>query len=186
MAISLATSVFISPRVRLDQFFGVLVVHVGEFVVAGPQAFSRLPRPSARPRTLMKRSPVPSPPPGGCPWRACSRDRIVEPDPPLVLFRDRPCRPPPRSVPTKRAMAWPKLSRRLPGAGPVLLGLPDRGLPRIRGDGEGHCFQILARAVGLEQHRCGGTLLHGRSGRRLKRIPQLLLPASARRRNAST
>ena len=79
----------------------------------------------------------------------------------------------------------------LPGAGPVALlahRLPDRALARlIRGDGEGHqCFQIdFARAVGLEQHRCGVAepqpFLHGAlrdpearrdGGRRAARIGQ--------------
>ena len=189
-----------------DQLFGpVLVVHVGKFVVAGPQAFDlglllvrRLGRLRAHPPEARSGAPVHVEPClGPFPARLQFPRRdleavhgelvqeigIVEPDPPLVLFGEQiAIDPAARRLVSLDADEMrdggrgrnPVLGQQaldLPGAGPVALlahRLPDRALARlIRGDGEGHqCFQIdLARAVGLEQHRCGvaepQALLHG-------------------------
>ena len=128
---------------------------------------------------------------------------IVEPDPPLVFLGEQVAvDPAARRLVSLKADETrdggggrnPVLGQQaldLPGARPVALlahRLPDRVLARlIRGDGEGHQrFQIdLARAVGLEQHRCGVAepqpLLHGAfrdpeagrdGGRRAARIGQ--------------
>ena len=166
----------------LDQFFGpVLVVHVGECVVAGPQAFDLgllLVRRLGRLRT--------HPPEGGSGAPVHVEPRLG-PFPARLQFPRRDL----EAVNGELVQEIGIVELDLPGAGPVALlahRLPDRGLPRmIRGDGEGHqCFQIdLARAVGLEQHRCGVAepqpLLHGAfrdpeagrdGGRRASRIGQ--------------
>ncbi len=210
----------------LDQLFGpVLVVHVGEFVVADPVAFDlgllpvcRLGRLRTHPPKGGSGAPVhveprlgPFPARFQFPRRRLEAVHgelvqeigIVEPDPPLVLLGEQVA----VDLAARRLVSLdadetgdggggrnPVLGQQaldLPGAGPVALlahRLPDRVLARmIRGDGEGHqCVQIdLARAVGLEQHRCGVAepqpLLHGAlrdpearrdAGRRAARIGQ--------------
>ena len=210
----------------LDQLFGpAVVVHVGEFVVAGPQAFDlgllpvrRLGRLRTHPPEARGGAPVHVEPClGPFPARLQFPRRdleavhgelvqeigIVEPDPPLVLLGEQVAVDPAarrlvsldadetRDGGGGRNPVLGQQALDLPGAGPVALlahRRPDRALARlIRGDGEGHQrFQIdFARAVGLEQHRCGvaepQALLHGAlrdpearrdGGRRAARIGQ--------------